>query len=68
MFERIRLYHKCLSKTFGEFYYLDAEDQNSNVRKSKIRIPILIVIGLRYQLVKGNTRIATRIKIGPEFQ
>ena len=47
---------------------MDAEDQNSNVRKSKIRIPILIVIGLRYQLVKGNTRIATRIKIGPEFQ
>ena len=53
MFERIRLYHKCLSKTFGEFYYLDAEDQNSNVRKNKIRIPILIVIGLRYQFVKG---------------
>ena len=53
MFERIRLYHKCLSKTQGEFYYLDAEDQNSNVRKNKIRIPILIVIELRYQFAKG---------------
>ena len=40
MFERIRLYHKCLSKTFGEFYYLDAEDQNSNSYSYRAKIPV----------------------------
>ena len=52
MFERIRLEFKCLSKTQEGFYYLDTEDQNSNVCKNKIRIQILMVIGLGYQSVK----------------
>ena len=51
-FPCLRLEFKCLSKTQEEFYYLDTEDQNSNICKNKIRIPILLVIGLGYQSVK----------------